>query len=96
MGIVNGNALYQRMMEWKLDEFDFADPYVEDVIIGSTGSTREELIRNHEADLRKVLENLPKRSWWPMVRKHVCLWRVGNFVAMSLRAGHVAPLPKNC
>jgi hypothetical protein len=62
MGIINGNAIYQRMMEWVLDEFDFADPYVDDVIIGSTGNTREELIRNHEADLRKVLEKFAKEK----------------------------------
>ena len=56
MGIINGNAIYQRIMEWELKEFDFADGYVDDVIVGSTGATREEAVANHEKDLEAVLE----------------------------------------
>ena len=58
MGLKNGNAIFQRVMEWVLKDFDFADPYVDDVIIGSTGDTEEELISNHNRDLRAVLDKL--------------------------------------
>ena len=55
MGLKNGNAQFQRMMEWVLRDEEYADPYVDDIIIGSTGSTREELIRNHTRDVIRVL-----------------------------------------
>ena len=60
MGIINGNAIYQRMMEWELDEFDFADSYVDDVIIGSNGATQEEAIANHILDLTQILDKFEK------------------------------------
>ena len=56
MGLKNGNAIFQRVMEHVLRDVDYADPYVDDVIIGSTGATEEEMIRNHERDLRRVLD----------------------------------------
>jgi len=34
MGLKNGNAQFQRMMEWVLRQFDFAYPYVNDIITG--------------------------------------------------------------
>ena len=37
MGLKNGNAIFQRVMEEVLQSLEFADPYVDDVIIGSTG-----------------------------------------------------------
>ena len=58
MGLKNGNAMFQRMMEWVLREHDNADPYVDDIIVGSVGETEEELLKNHEKDLRAVLETL--------------------------------------
>ena len=56
MGIINGNAIYQRMMEWELQKFDFADSYVDDVLVGSYGKTKEEAIANHLRDLTQVLD----------------------------------------
>ena len=38
-GFKNGNAMFQRMMEWVLKEHENADPYVDDIIIGSVGAT---------------------------------------------------------
>ena len=46
MGIMNGNAIYQRVMEWELKDFPFADGYVDDVVIGSTGVSFEEASQN--------------------------------------------------
>ena len=58
MGLKNGNAMFQRMMEWVLRDHPNADPYVDDIIIGSTASTEEELLEVHEKDIRGVLETL--------------------------------------
>ncbi len=52
MGLKNGGAIFQRMMEWVLK--DLSGPilsvhvYVDDVIIGSDGATHEERVANHE------------------------------------------------
>ena len=39
VGLKNGNAIFQRVMEHVLKDLDFADPYVDDIIVGSTGDT---------------------------------------------------------
>jgi hypothetical protein len=39
MGLKNGNAIFQRVMEHVLRDIDYADAYVDDVIVGSTGNT---------------------------------------------------------
>ena len=36
--------------------------YVDDVIIGSKGRTREEALQNHERDLRQVLDRLKEQQ----------------------------------
>ena len=55
MGVRNGNAQFQRMMEWVLKDLPYADVYVDDVIIGSTGETEQELLSNHAKHLDEVL-----------------------------------------
>ncbi len=37
MGLKNGNAMFQRMMEWFHRDLENANPYVDDIIIRSTG-----------------------------------------------------------
>ena len=56
MGLKNGGAIFQRMMEWVLQGIEYANPYVDDVIIGSTGDTEEEAILKHFSDVKTVLE----------------------------------------
>ena len=53
MGLKNGNAMFQRMMEWVLRDLENADPYVDDIIIGSTGENMEDIMKNHERDVRQ-------------------------------------------
>ena len=65
MGAKNGNAAFQRMMEDLLQPIrDCADPFVDDIIIGSGTEhmTHEKLIEAHEKDLRPVLVVLNKHS----------------------------------
>ena len=65
MGAKNGNAAFQRMMEDLLGPVrDCADPFVDDIIIGSgtEDMTEDELIEAHEKDLRRVLSELDKHN----------------------------------
>ncbi len=54
MGLKYGNSMFQRMMEWILMDIENADPYVDNIIIGSTGKTWEEVLVNHQKDVRRV------------------------------------------
>ncbi len=62
MGLKTGNAMFQRMMEWVLQDLENADPYVDDIIIGSTGENMEEIMANHEKDVRAVLRLLREEN----------------------------------
>ena len=86
MGAKNGNAAFQRMMEDLLGPVrDCADPFVDDIIIGSgtENMTEDELIDAHEKDLRRVLSELDKHN---MVCKPT---RASLFVKKVEFAGHV-------
>ena len=65
MGAKNGNAPFQRMMEDLLQPVpDCADPFVDDIIIGSSTQdmTDEELIEAHANDSRRVSGVMDKHS----------------------------------
>ena len=86
MGAKNGNAACQRMMEDLLGPVrDCADPFVDDIIIGSgtEDTTEDELIEAHEKDLRRVLSELDKHN---MVCKPT---KASLFVKEVEFAGHV-------
>ena len=85
-GAKNGNAAFQRMMEDLLGPvWDCADPFVDDIIIGSGTEemTEDELIQAHEKDLRRVLSELDKHN---MVCKPT---KASLFVKGVEFAGHV-------
>jgi len=50
------------MMEWVLKDTPNVDPYIDDVIIWSTGANMEELVANHLADVTRVSEVMIKIS----------------------------------
>ena len=93
MGLKNGGAIFQRVMEWMLKDLECADPYIDDVIIGSMGDTLEEAIVQHEKDLGSVLERLAK---WQMVvdpgKAHLYMEEV-EFCGHVLSAGRRRPAP---
>ena len=93
MGLKNGNAMFQRMMEWVLADLDNADPYVDDIIVGSTGDTEEELMLNHERDLRALLEILKREELIVDPRKANLFMREVEFCGHILREGRRSPAP---
>ena len=58
MGLKNAPAIFQRLMEYILQDVEYADPYIDDIIIGSTAENMEDLLDKHEQDVRKVLDIL--------------------------------------
>ena len=58
MGIKNRPAIFQRVMDNVLQGLDRADVYIDDIIIGSSGQIEEELLANHDRDVRAVLDRL--------------------------------------
>ena len=86
MGAKNGNAAFQRMVEDLLGPVrDCADPFADDIIIGSgtENMTEDELIKAHEKDPRRVLSELDKHN---MVCKPT---KASLFVKEVEFAGHV-------
>ena len=65
MGVTNGNAAFQRMLENLLEPVrDCADPFVDDVIIasGDPSMSYEELLEAHEKDVTRVLDLLVRHK----------------------------------
>ena len=61
MGIKNGPAIFQWVMDHVLQGLDCANVYIADIIIGSSGDMEAELLANHDGDVRAVLDRL--RTW---------------------------------
>jgi hypothetical protein len=93
MGLKNGNAMFQRMMEWVLRDNPNADPYVDDIIIGSIGDSEEELLENHERDIREVLQVLQKHDLVADWKKVRLFMREVEFCGHVLREGRRGPAP---
>ena len=93
MGLKNGNAMFQRMMEWVLQNHETADPYVDDIIIGYTGDTEEELLENHERDVRAVLTTLAEQKLVADWEKVKLFMKEVEFCGHVLRQGRRGPAP---
>ena len=93
MGLQNAGAQFQRMMEWILRDHPNADPYIDDIIIGSTGENMEECIINHERDLRAVLVDLAVHNIFVDPRKAKFFMEEVEFCGHVLRAGRRSPAP---
>ena len=93
MGLKNGNAIFQRVMEDVLKDFDYADAYVDDIIIGSTATTQESLLEVHDKDLRKVLDALREVTLIADPKKCKFFVREVQFCGHVLREGQRYPAP---
>ena len=96
MGTKNGNPAFQRMMEGLLQPVrDCADPFVDDIIIGSgtEDMTNDELIKAHEKDLRRVLGVFDEHSmvWKPT--KTSLFVREVEFAGHVVGQGQRRPMP---
>ena len=93
MGIKNGPAIFQRLMDHVLQGLDCADVYIDDIIIGSSGNTEEELSANHHCDVRAVFDRLRKEELVAWVSKtDSCVWSV-EFCGDVLENGTRRPAP---
>ena len=96
IGAKNGNASFQRMMEDLLQPVrDRADPFVDDIIIGSgiDDMTDDELIQAHEKDLRRVLGVLDKHSMVCKPTKASLFVREVEFARHVVGHGQRRPMP---
>ena len=97
MGAKNGNAAFQRMMEDLLQRVrDCADPFVDDIIIGSgtEDMTDDELIEAHEKELRRVLGVLDKHSKVCKPTKASLFVREVEFAGHVVGHGQRRPMPR--
>ena len=93
MGLKNGNAMFQRMMEWVLRDHPNADAYVDDVIIGSFSDNPDNLLDIHEADVIAVLDTLARESLVVDFHKvHLFVQEV-EFCGHVLKQGRRGPAP---
>ena len=96
MGAKNGSAAFQRMMEDLLGPVrDYADPFVDDIIIGSgtEDMTEDELIEAHEKDLRRVLSELDKHNMACKPTKASLFVREVEFAGHVVGHGQRCPMP---
>ena len=84
IGIKNGPAFFQWVMDHVLQGLDYADIYIDDIIIGSSGDTEEVLLAKQNRDVRAVLDRLQKEELVASVSKT-------NFFVHSVEfCGHVS------
>ena len=96
MGAKNGNAAFQCMMEDLLGPVqDCADPFVDDIIIGSgtEDMTEDELMEAHEKDLRRVLSELDKHNMVCKPTKASLFVREVEFSGHVVGHGQRHPMP---
>ena len=93
MGAKNGNAAFQRMMDWVLSDLDCADPFVDDVIISSEGNTDEELINNHLRDVQAVLTRFREKQLVCDMSKAQLFKREVEFCGHIIGHGKRRPAP---
>jgi hypothetical protein len=93
MGLKNGGAIFQRTMEWVLQGLEGVSVYIDDVIVGSTGANHEECLRNHDMDVRKVLERLKEHQLIVDPRKMTLFTDKVEFCGQILQEGRREPAP---
>ena len=72
MGLTNASQQFQQLMEDRLQPVrDVADPYIDDIIVGTWVGPGEDLFEAHDRDVRRVLEILKRDEF---------IIRNGNFL----------------
>ena len=93
MGIKNGPAIFQRVMDHVLQGLDCADVYIDDIITGSSDALEEEPWANHDRDVRAVLGRLRKEELVASVSKTDFFVRSVEFCGHVLENDTRGPAP---
>lgn len=95
MGLTNASQQFQQLMEDRLQPVrDVADPYIDDIIVGTWVGPGEDLFEAHDRDVRRVLEILKRDEFiigkWKLFVPEV------EFCGHILGGGHEGPPQVNC
>ena len=95
MGVKKGNTQLHRMTEYLLRDQDFADPFVDDIIVssGTPETTDEELIEAHFVDLCTVLTVLRRHQLTCNGAKAVLFTTEMEFAGQVVGRGIRRPIP---
>ena len=88
-------CIFQRVLDWVFQSEDNIDPYIDDVPIGSSGTTFHEVMVNHEKCLRRALDILAQNQLFVKKRPN-SLYNRWNFVVMSSERGKGCLLQESC
>ena len=88
-----GSLFFQRVTDHHLQGLDCADIYIDDIIIGSSGDTEEEILAHHDRDVRAVLDRLQKEGLVASVSKTDFFVRSVEFCGHVLENGTRLPAP---
>lgn len=87
MGIKNGPSIFQRFITEVLAGIPNVHVYVDDIIVGSSGDTEEELLENHKKDVARVLQALRERKVYLKGAKSKMFVREVKFCGHILKEG---------
>jgi hypothetical protein len=95
MGLKNGVAIFQRVIEHCLKEVaDIADPYVDDIIIGTEWQgTEENTLAQHDTDVRRVMDQLARYELVADKKKCQFFVKEVEFCGHILGGGKRRPAP---
>ena len=93
MGLKNAGSQFQRMMEWVLKDIPDADPYIDDVIIGGSGDTEEDALKNCYEAVRAVLKRFQEQGLVCHPEKSDFFQKEIQFCGHILREGRRSPAP---
>ena len=71
----------------------YSGAYIDDIIIGSSGDTEEELLANHDRDVRAVLNRLRREELVASISKSDFFVRLVEFCGHVLKNGTRRPAP---
>ena len=93
MGLKNAGGQFQRMMEWVFKDHPNVAPYIDDILIGSSGVDLEEMVHNHTRDVMSALETMEKVQLVCSLTKSKFLQLEVEFSGHVLRDGVRMPSP---
>ena len=93
MGLKNGGAIFQRMIELVVRDLPFVSVYMDDVIVGSNGKNLADMLHNHTQDLRATLERLKENQLVVDPKKAKLFMREVEFCGHVLKEGRRTPAP---